>query len=214
MTTTLPLWLVPALPLAGFLVNGLFGARLPKALSGLVACASVGAAFLVGLLGFRDLQALPAAQRAIEQTPFVWIQAGPFRADFGLLLDPLSATLVLVVTGIGFLIHLYSTAYMEHDEGYSRYFAYLNLFTFAMLVLVLANNYLLMFVGWEGVGLCSYLLIGFWYQKPSAAAAGMKAFIVNRIGDVGFALGVMLVFAIFGSIVYTEVFPRAAATLS
>lgn len=212
--TTLPLWLIPALPLAGFLVNGLLGRRLPKAAVGLVACASVGAAFIVGLLGFRDLLALPAGQRVIEEVSFVWIAAGAFRADFGLLLDPLSAALVLVVTGVGFLIHVYSTAYMEHDEGFSRYFAYLNLFTFAMLVLVLANNYLLMFVGWEGVGLCSYLLIGFWYEKDSAANAGKKAFIVNRIGDVGFAIGVMLVFAVFGSIDYTEVFPRAAGTLT
>ncbi len=214
MTTALPLWLIPALPLAGFLVNGLLGRRLPRALVGLVACASVGAAFLVGLLGFRDLLALAAGQRVIEQVPFVWIQAGPFRSDFGLLLDPLSASLVLVVTGVGFLIHVYSTAYMEHDEGFSRYFAYLNLFTFAMLVLVLANNYLLMFVGWEGVGLCSYLLIGFWYEKHSAANAGKKAFIVNRIGDVGFALGIMLVFTVFGSVAYTEVFPKAAGTLT
>ncbi len=212
--TTLPLWLIPALPLAGFLVNGLAGRRLPKGTVGLVACTAVGAAFLVALVVFRDLLGLPPDARVIEQVPFTWIAAGPFRADFGLLLDPLSATMTLVVTGIGFFIHVYSTAYMEHEEGFGRYFAYLNLFTFAMLVLVLANNYLLMFVGWEGVGLCSYLLIGYWYEKVSAANAGKKAFIVNRIGDVGFALGVMLVFTLFGSLAYTEVFPKAAAALT
>jgi NADH-quinone oxidoreductase subunit L len=209
----MPLWLIPALPLAGFLVNGLLGRRGPSAASGLVACGAVGASFIVALLAFRELLALPAGSRVIEEVAYSWVASGPFRADFALLLDPLSAAMTLVVTGVGFLIHVYSTAYMEHDEGLSRYFAYLNLFTFAMLVLVLANNYLLMFVGWEGVGLCSYLLIGFWYEKPSAANAGKKAFVVNRIGDVGFALGVMAIFALFGSLAYTEVLPKAAGTL-
>ncbi len=212
--TTFPLWLIPALPLAGFLVNGLLGRRLPKGAVGFMACAAVGAAFLVTLLAFRDLLALPAGARAVEEVAFTWIAAGPFRADFGLLFDPLSATMALVVTGVGFLIHVYSTAYMEHEEGFARYFAFLNLFTFAMLVLVLANNFLLLVVGWEGVGLCSYLLIGYWYERVSAASAGKKAFIVNRIGDVGFALGIMLVFALFGSVAYGDVLPRAAAVLS
>ncbi|HWP35224.1 MAG TPA: NADH-quinone oxidoreductase subunit L, partial [Thermodesulfobacteriota bacterium] len=212
--TALPLWLIPALPLAGFLVNGLLAGRLPKGAVGVVACGSVGAAFVLALLALGDLLELPPGARAIEEVAFTWIAAGPFRADFGLLLDPLSATMVLVVTGVGFLIHVYSTAYMADEPGYGRYFAYLNLFTFAMLLLVLANNYLLLFVGWEGVGLCSYLLIGYWYERPAAARAGLKAFIVNRIGDVGFALGVMLVFALFGSLAYSEVLPRAADVLS
>ena len=140
--------------------------------------------------------ALPPESRAIAQTVFTWIASGDFQADFSLRLDPLSAVMILVVTGIGSLIHIYSTAYMheERDAEFARYFSYLNLFAAFMLVLVLGANFLVMFVGWEGVGLCSYLLIGFWYEKKSASDAGKKAFIVNRIGDFGFLLGVLLIF--------------------
>src|SRR6185295_9485980 len=139
---------------------------------------------------------------------FTWIQAGTFNAQFGFMLDHLSGLMILIVTGVGFLIHVYSAGYMEHEEGFYRYFAYLNLFVFFMLTLVLANNYLLMFVGWEGVGLCSYLLIGFWFTRKSAADAGKKAFIVNRVGDFGFILATMLIFWTFDRIDFVTVFER------
>src|SRR5206468_8636627 len=138
-----------------------------------------------------------------------WMRVGDFSADVGFLLDPLSSVMILVVTGVGFLIHVYSVGYMAHDPSFRRFFLYLNLFTFAMLTLVLANNLLLMFVGWEGVGLCSYLLIGFWYERPSAAEAGKKAFIVNRIGDFGLILGVLTLFAFTGSVRFEHVFAVA-----
>ena len=148
--------------------------------------------------------------RVIDVNYFSWIQAGSFIANFGVHLDPLSAVMILVVTGVGLLIHIYSIGYMHGDPYYSRYFAYLNLFIFSMLILVLANNYVLLFVGWELVGLCSYLLIGFWFEKKSAADAGKKAFIVNRIGDFGFLIGIFTIFSFFGSVTFTEVFPRAS----
>ena len=160
------LYLVPILPLAGFLINGLLLGRLPRPVVSFVACTTVGLSFIVSLLLFFELKGLPA---------------GSLHANIGFLLDPLSAVMILVVTGVGFLIHIYSIGYMHHDPGFGRYFTYMNLFMFSMLVLVLADNYLFMFVGWEGVGLCSYLLIGFWYKKQSASDAGKKAFIVNRI---------------------------------
>src|SRR6185436_1667875 len=143
----------------------------------------------------------------IEQRVYSWIASGAFRADFTLLLDPLSAVMILVVTGIGSLIHIYSTAYMHEEtpSEYARYFSYLNLFAGFMLLLVLGANFLVMFVGWEGVGLCSYLLIGFWFQKKSAADAGKKAFIVNRIGDFGFILGVLLLFVRFDTLDFQEI---------
>src|SRR5206468_10718014 len=138
-------------------------------------------------------------------------QVVPFTADCGYLLDPLSSVMVLVVTGVGFLIHVYSIGYMGHEGGYYRFFGYMNLFMFSMLTLVLANNFVLMFVGWEGVGLCSYLLIGYYYEKEFAAAAGRKAFVVNRIGDFGFLLGMFGVFSLFGTLDFGDVFSRAAA---
>src|SRR5262249_46056600 len=142
-----------------------------------------------------------------------WIRAGSFSAPIAFLLDPLSSTMTLVVTGVGLLIHIYSIGYMGEDEGFHRFFSYLNLFTAAMLVLVLANNYVLMFVGWEGVGLCSYLLIGFWFDKMANAEAGKKAFVVNRVGDFGFLLGTILLWSSTGSVVFSEV-NKAAPTLS
>jgi len=203
------LYLIPLLPLIGFLLNGLFIGRLSKWLIGLVGCATVGLSFLLSILAFFALKALPPDARVIEQTLFTWISAGQLQTTIGFLLDPLSAVMILVVSGVAFLIHVYSVGYMGHDRGYGRYFAYLNLFTFAMLTLVLADNFLLLFVGWEGVGLCSYLLIGFWYEKKSAADAGKKAFIVNRIGDFGFLLGMFLVFWTIGSLDFRTVTEHA-----
>ncbi|HEY2149201.1 MAG TPA: NADH-quinone oxidoreductase subunit L [Vicinamibacterales bacterium] len=209
------LLLIPLLPLVGFLINASFGRRISKPASGAVACGAIGASFLVALTAVWRLVSMPAESRAIVDQVFTWITSGRFTAAFSLRVDPLSSVMILVITGIGTLIHIYSTAYMheEADAEYARYFSYLNLFAAFMLVLVLGSNFLVMFVGWEGVGLCSYLLIGFWYQKKTASDAGKKAFIVNRIGDFGFLLGVLLIFVRFGSIDFQEV-ARAAATLS
>ncbi|MFN2432835.1 MAG: proton-conducting transporter membrane subunit, partial [Gemmatimonadota bacterium] len=174
------------LPLAGFLVNGLVGRRIGKGGVAAAGAGSVGLAFALTLGMFVSMLGLPAGERRAVVDLFTWMAAGDFRLDAGLLLDPLSVTMALVVTGVGFLIHVYSIGYMREDAGFWRFFAYLNLFTFAMLVLVLADSWPLLFVGWEGVGLCSYLLIGFWFSDESNANAGKKAFIVNRVGDFGF----------------------------
>ncbi|HME92205.1 MAG TPA: proton-conducting transporter membrane subunit, partial [Myxococcaceae bacterium] len=196
------LWLIIALPLAGAVVNGVFGKALGRANTNLIACAAVGASFLLSVLAFWTLNdphvALSSAYRrdpipyAIGQDFGTWFSASAFRVGFGLDLDHLSATMLLVVTGVSFLIHIYSASYMGHDKGYWRYFAYLNLFVAMMLTLVMADNLVLLFVGWEGVGLCSYLLIGFWYDDEARAWAGRKAFVVNRIGDFGFLIGMLL----------------------
>ncbi len=207
------IWLVPALPLAGFLFNLAFSSRLPRNVVGAIACGTVAAAFLVSVSLFVKLLGVPAEERHIQQTVWTWMTAGPFSIDVGFYLDPLSSLMSLVVTGVGFLIHVYSTGYMSHDPSFKRYFLYLNLFTFSMLTLVLGSNFLVMFVGWEGVGLCSYLLIGFWYEKQSATDAGKKAFIVNRIGDFGFLLGMMLLFWTVGSLDFRTVFERAPELL-
>src|SRR5437868_611346 len=205
----MPLWLIPALPLAAVALNLSIGDRLGRRGTTWLACGAVAAAFAVSLRAVLQLAALPETQRQIIQTSYTWMRVGGFQADVGFLLDPLSSVMVLVVTGVGFLIHVYSTGYMAHDPSFRRFFLYLNLFMFAMLTLVLADNFLLMFVGWEGVGLCSYLLIGFWYQRPSAAQAGKKAFIVNRIGDFGFILGALTLFTHAGSLQYDRVFAAA-----
>jgi NADH-quinone oxidoreductase subunit L len=207
------LLLIPLLPLAGFVLNAAFGRRLTKAISGGVACAAMAGAFVVSALAVWRLVALPADARELTDSVFTWIGSGDFKAEFALRLDPLASLMILVVTGIGTLIHVYSTAYMheETDAEFARYFSYLNLFAAFMLVLVLGSSFLSMFVGWEGVGLCSYLLIGFWYEKPAASEAGKKAFIVNRVGDVGFVLGVLLVWTTFGTIEFDEVARRVAA---
>ncbi len=209
------LLLIPLLPFIGFLVNASAGRRLSKGASGLVAVAAMVASFAVALTSVIQLYGLPEESRAIVQHVFAWITAGDFRADFTLRVDPLSALMILVITGIGSLIHIYSTSYMheEPDSEYARYFSYLNLFAAFMLVLVLGANFLVMFVGWEGVGLCSYLLIGFYYAKKSASDAGKKAFIVNRIGDFGFILGVLLLWVTFGTIDFQEI-AAAASTIS
>jgi NADH-quinone oxidoreductase subunit L len=207
--------LIPLFPFLGFLVNASFGRRIGKSVAGAVACGSILASFVVSLIAVWNLVGMPGESRAIVQPVFEWITSGDFRVGLDFTVDPLSALMILVVSGIGSLIHIYSTAYMhdETDSEYARYFSYLNLFAAFMLVLVLGSNFLVMFVGWEGVGLCSYLLIGFWYQKKSASDAGKKAFIVNRVGDFGFLLGVLLVFVRFGTLDFQDV-ARAAAPLA
>ena len=209
------LLLIPLLPFLGFLVNASLGRRVSKAAAGAVACGAMLGSFAVSLLSVIRLVQLEPEGRAIVNQVFTWISSGDFKADFTLRLDPLAAVMILVITGIGSLIHIYSTAYMheEVDSEYARYFSYLNLFAAFMLVLVLGANFLIMFVGWEGVGLCSYLLVGFWFQKKSASDAGKKAFIVNRVGDWGFVLGVLLVFARFGTIDFQEI-ARSVQTMS
>ena len=204
------LWLIPLLPLLGAVINGVFGKRFSRSVIGFIACATVAGSFAISLTAFVQMLGIPEENLPIIQNYFTWIQAGSFQATCGFLLDHLSGLMTLIVTGVGFLIHVYSTAYMHDEPGFYRFFAYLNLFMFSMLTLVLANNYLLMFVGWEGVGLCSYLLIGFWFKKQSAADAGMKAFIVNRVGDFGFILAAMLIFWTFKSVDYVQVFSAAA----
>ncbi|NLP09672.1 NADH-quinone oxidoreductase subunit L [bacterium] len=207
------IWALPALPLLGVLLNLLTGRRSGN-LAGLIASSSVGLAFLISLKLFYDLLQLPAAQRLIEKSLYTWIAAGTFRAEIGMQIDPLSIIMILVVTGISFLIHLYAIGYMHGDPGFNRFFIYLNLFVFAMLILVTANNFLMMFIGWEGVGLCSYLLIGFWFEDPVNAAAGRKAFVVNRIGDFGFLLALFLLSGTFGSLDFTDVFNQAVVRFS
>ena len=209
------LLLIPAFPLVGFLLNSSLGRRVSKGAAGTIACAAMLLSFAVSVAAVARLVGMPAEERAITQQAFTWITSGDFSVGLTLRLDPLASVMILVITGIGSLIHLYSTSYMheETDAEYARYFSYLNLFASFMLVLVLGSSFLVMFVGWEGVGLCSYLLIGFWYQKKSAADAGKKAFIVNRIGDWGFILGVLLIFARFGSLDFQDV-ARAVSQLS
>jgi NADH-quinone oxidoreductase subunit L len=186
------IWLIPTFPLIGFIINGLFGRKASKNFISWIACLALFFSFCVSAAIFYQFLHLPPTSRVFETTLFDWIVSGDLSASIGFRIDALSIIMCLVVTGVGFLIHVYSVGYMHDDPGYRRYFTYLNLFVFMMLILVTADNILLMFVGWEGVGLCSYLLIGFWYKKDSAANAGKKAFIVNRIGDFGFLLGVFL----------------------
>jgi NADH-quinone oxidoreductase subunit L len=216
MNQSLHIWLIPLLPFAGFLLNGILGSRMPRWLVSTIgllapffsfvlvlnayALTSISAVSCTGC-GSATAVALPY----VETFPHPWIAVGGLRADFSFFLDPLSLVMLLVVAGVGFLIHIYSVGYMAHEEGYARYFSFLNLFLFFMTVLVLAGNVLLMFVGWEGVGLASYLLIGFWFQKQSAAAAGKKAFIVNRIGDFGFLIGIFLILVNFGTLNFNQI---------
>jgi NADH-quinone oxidoreductase subunit L len=204
------MWLIPALPLAGATLNGFLGKPHPTRLTNIVALGSTGLAFLAALELIREFASLPANQVPWVKSFFPWIVAGSLRADFALQVDQLTVVMLLVVTGVGWLIHTYASGYMAHEEGYGRFFAYLNLFMFFMLVLVMASNFLLMFVGWEGVGLCSYLLIGFYFHKKSASDAGKKAFIVNRVGDFGFLLALFLIFVTFHSLDYADVFAQAA----
>jgi len=201
--------LVPLFPLLAVMANLIFGRRMSEAKVGIMASGALGASFLASIISVIGLVSMESGHRVVEVVLYEWIGSGIFSVDIGFLLDPLSAVMILVVTGVGFLIHVYSIGYMHHDKGFSRYFLYLNLFVFAMLLLVLGNSYLLLFVGWEGVGLCSYLLIGFWYHKDSAADAGKKAFIVNRIGDFGFMLGMLFIAVTFGTLNFTKVFAEA-----
>ena len=184
---------IPLLPFLGMLVHVFAGERLGRSGVGLVACGTVALSFAFALRAFLMVLDAPEGGALVDNV-YTWIQAGAFTVDAQLMVDALTSVMLLVVTGVGLLIHIYSTGYMSHDPDYARFFAYLNLFMASMLVLVLADNLLLMFVGWEGVGLCSYLLIGFWYTDPDKASAGKKAFVVNRIGDAGFILGMLLLF--------------------
>jgi NADH-quinone oxidoreductase subunit L len=212
-------WLIPLFPLVGVLINALLGRWLPRRVVASVACLAVGASFLVGVLVFFEMLGLPVEadaggngrERIIPI--FSWIVAGDFEVEARILLDQLSILMVLVVTGVSTVIHVYSASYMEREAYHNRYFTWLNLFVFMMLVLVLGDSFLTMYVGWEGVGLCSYLLIGYWFERESAADAGKKAFIVNRVGDFGFALGIMLIFAQLGSLAFEDVFPLAGTLL-
>src|SRR5213596_4165954 len=207
------LWVVPALPLLGFVVNGALALWRPTAKTG-VSLVGVGvlvlacAAAVVAVAGFAGLH--PAAPLVLRY--WEWMPVGDLRIDFALQLDQLSAVMVLVVTGVGALIHVFSVGYMHEDAGYARYFAYLNLFVFFMLVLVLGASFPVMFVGWEGVGLCSYLLIGFYFTKPSAADAGKKAFVVNRIGDFGFVLGMFWLFKLFGTLDFQQLAVKVSSS--
>jgi len=203
------LWIIPALPLAAVALNLLLGDRLGKRGTAFLACGAVIAAFAFALRAVLHLASLPEHERHLTEMAWQWMRVGDFSVNVSFLLDPLSAIMVLVVTGVGSLIHVYATGYMSHDHSFRRFFLYLNLFMFSMLTLVLADNYLLLFVGWEGVGLCSYLLIGFWTERPSAAEAGKKAFIVNRIGDFGFMLGAFMLIGATGSLDFDRVFAAA-----
>ncbi len=204
------LWLIPLVPLAGSAINGLIGKRFAKSAVSLVACGAAGISFVIALVSFFDLLKFAPEQRHLLKIYFTWIASGDFVAKAEFLLDPLSAVMLLVVTGVGFIIHVYSIGYMHAEDGYYRFFSYMNLFLFSMLTLVLAGNFLLLFVGWEGVGLCSYLLIGYYFDRRSAADAAKKAFIVNRVGDMGFILGIFLVFLTFNSLNFGEVFRQVA----
>ena len=196
-------WLIPAFPLAAFLINGLFGRRWLHKWTGIIASVAVGASALVAIGVF--LEVLGGAERTTV-TLYEWFGVGDFHINVAALIDPLSSVMLLVVTVVSFLIFVYSNGYMEHDHGFARFFTWLSLFVFAMLILVMADNYLLMFVGWEGVGLCSYLLIGFWFERPEPYVAAKKAFVMNRIGDWGYTIGKITIFLVFGSMRFVDVF--------
>lgn len=192
-------WLIPLFPLIGVVINGLLGKKIKnETVIGGIGSLMVFGSFLVSFGILIELLSRSAEERVFEKVLFTWIKSGNFNAEIGFLIDPLSALMIMVVTGVGFLIHVYSIGYMHGEEGFYRYFTYLNLFTFSMLLLVLGNNLLLMFVGWEGVGLCSYLLIGYYFHKKSAGDAGKKAFVMNRVGDFGFLLGVFTLYWYLG----------------
>ena len=196
-------WLIPAFPLAAFLINGLLGRRWLHKWTGIIASVAVGASALVAIGVF--LEVLGGAERTTV-TLYEWIGVGDFHINVASLVDPLSSVMLLVVTVVSFLIFVYSNGYMEHDHGFARFITWLSLFVFAMLILVMADNYLLMFVGWEGVGLCSYLLIGFWFERPEPYVAAKKAFVMNRIGDWGYTIGMITIFLVFGSMQFVDVF--------
>lgn len=208
------IYLTVLLPLAGFLINGIFGSRIKnEKVIGTIGSSVIGISFLIALGAFFETLSLPVEQRQLIVTLFTWLDAGGLNVSFAYQVDQLSLVMALIVTGVGFVIHVYSIGYMHGDKGFWRFFAYLNLFIFAMMNLILADNFVLLFLGWEGVGLCSYLLIGFWYdrkfEKSTTSDAAKKAFIVNRIGDFGFLLGMFLIFLTFGSLNFNDVFSKA-----
>ncbi len=205
------LTLVLLFPLAGVFFGLVFGRRLPEKVVGWIASLFIGAAFVCSVVSFFGLRA--SGHDSLRVVLYEWIGAGAVKIDAALWLDPLSAVMILTVSGVAFLIHVYSIGYMHGDRGYGRYFTWLNLFTFAMLLLVLGDSLALLFIGWEGVGLCSYLLIGFWFERETAAEAGQKAFIVNRIGDACFIAGLLLLFAIFGTLNIREILDQAPGVL-
>jgi len=207
------IWLMLLFPLAGTIINLLFGSKLSRSTVHTISCGAAGLSFLHAIIAFFELLSFPVKDRIITVKLYSWVVSGNFSADFSFLYDPLSSVMCLVVTGVGFLIYIYSIGYMHKDPFYHRYFAFLNLFTFSMLTLVLSDNFLLLYVGWELVGLCSYFLIGFWFHKESAVQAGKKAFITNRFGDFGFALGIVFIFLKFGTLNYLEVFQKAPDVL-
>lgn len=198
-------WLIPFVPALSTFILAVFGRVLPKKYVSFQACFAIFASFCISVISFLGLLKISHEHYPLVKTLFSWIHSGSFEANLSLQLDPLSAVMAMVVSGVGFIIHVYSVGYMAKDEGYTRYFTYLNLFTFAMLLLVMASNIVLMFIGWEGVGLCSYLLIGFWFERHSAANAGKKAFLVNRIGDAGFLLGIFFIMILIGSFEFTAI---------
>ncbi|MFZ9847323.1 MAG: NADH-quinone oxidoreductase subunit L [Flavobacteriales bacterium] len=195
--------LIPVLPLIGFLINGLFGKKLSKSLVGLIGSTAIFAAFVCVLITFANF--VSGGMEVQYVTAFEWFKIGNTTLSISFQIDQLSLIMMTLVTGVGFLIHLYSIGYMHDDENYNRFFAYLNLFVFFMLLLVMGDNYVVLFTGWEGVGFCSYLLIGFWYKTPEYNNAAKKAFVMNRIGDLGFILGLFLMFQEFGSLNFVDV---------
>src|SRR5690348_1129424 len=194
------------LPLAGFVALGLFGRVLPRMAISLIGCGVVLAAFALAVADFIAMLGVAPDARFSTVQPWTWVISGDLRIPFGLLSDPLSAVMLLIVTGVGFLIHVYSIGYMADDPGYWRFFSFPNLFIFTMALLVAADNFLMLLVGWGGVGLASFLLIGFWYTRPSAVAAARKAFVVNVIGDFGLLLAIFLIFKTFGTLQYRPIF--------
>ncbi|WP_437919232.1 NADH-quinone oxidoreductase subunit L [Sphingobacterium sp. LRF_L2] len=205
------IWLIPLVPFLGFVINGLTRKGTPKVLTGIIGCGVVLVSFILSLtLYFEIADARAAGEEAsIHVLLFDWFSVGKLQIALSFLVDPLSVIMLLIITGVGFLIHVYSFGYMADDLGLRKFFAYLNLFIFFMTILVLGSNYLVMFIGWEGVGLCSYLLIGFWFKNSSYASAAKKAFIMNRIGDLGFLIALFLIIETFGSLEYTQIFAQA-----
>ncbi len=205
-------YLITLFPLAGFLLNGIFGYKIKsEKVSGIIGSGTIFISFVISVILLLELLGTDASQRSVSVTFFSWLYSGSFNINAAYLVDPLSVVMSLIVTGVGFLIHVYSIGYMHGDRGFARFFAFLNLFIFAMLNLVLADNFLLMFLGWEGVGLCSYLLIGFWYEKTFTGDAANKAFWVNRIGDFGFMIAMFFIFSNFFTLNFSEVFSAAPA---
>ena len=205
------IWLIPLIPFIGFVVNGLMGNRAPKAITAIIGCGVVLASFVLSLFVYFEVAAAreTGASGEIYVHLFDWFTVGKLQVALSFLADPLSAIMLLIITGVGFLIHLYSCSYMAGDAGFGKFFAYLNLFIFFMTILVLGSNYLVMFIGWEGVGLCSYLLIGFWFKNASYASAAKKAFVMNRMGDLGFLIAMFFILETFGSLEYGTVFAEA-----